>query len=525
MTRVARVLHREDGEHGALTVRDGSHLGAHGGASHVAGRHEVRIVADVRRVLSGEEPHHVPRPARAVGLAASHGGEQRVAGVLLRPDHREARRAVLAVPSVVRGQVQLIVSRRVVVHARVADVAVLAHVAGVAVVGVGGGDDPEAERVDAEHLLLEQPLLQGVADERQPGERLVGIARPDEHLPTEQLESALLVGRVDAGPALRAALVLVDLDERLHRGTRGGVGSGERAVVGVLGHEHEPVPADVRIVRDREPVTAGKRVLTERLERRPEALRRVLIDVGHRHRRDRRVPEDDVSMEVGEAGRSRPFIRDERGERARRRAVVVLLRGGLMVEPEDRLARNAFDAIRSADRGVVGGVRADDDRQKEVQEHLQHEARIVADGRLPQRLAGGGVVAVQVRPHRGVEADLLRPESLRVIRDGGEVEGPPELHRVCRVPLGIEGSQAEGRTLRELVRLPGSGERVEEYRVDRLRRVDVRVAEVRIAQNVERGAVRASLRPLPGRWRRGRRGGAGCQDQGNRGAAQLIEAP
>src|SRR5262249_3366445 len=125
------------------------------------------------------------------------------------------------------------------------------------------------------------------------------------------------------------------------------------------------------------------------------------------------------------------------------RAVVVLLRRRLVVEPEHRLTGDALRATRPAGGRVQRGRRTDHDRQQEVQEHLDHEALIIADGCLPERLARARVVTVEKAAGARVEADILRAEALRVVRDRGEVERSAELDGVRRVSVRVEGRETE----------------------------------------------------------------------------------
>ncbi len=136
-------------------------------------RDELRIVAQIRRVCAGEEAHDVARAARPVGFASAQRSEQRIARVLLGPHHGKTAGIVVAAT---RLQPELPVRGRVVVHPGVTEERVLARVARRRIVGVGVGDEAEAERVGAEALFLDEPLLQHVADIRRAGEGLVGIA-------------------------------------------------------------------------------------------------------------------------------------------------------------------------------------------------------------------------------------------------------------------------------------------------------------------------------------------------------------
>src|SRR5262249_35754291 len=121
------------------------------------------------------------------------------------------------------------------------------------------------------------------------------------------LELALLVGLAEhageAVPALRVALVLEDLEERLHLRAELGLRALllGRGRAGILDEEHVAV-ALVRVVRDREHVAAVPGVEARRLELAPEALRRRLLEV-RRGEGHALVLEDDVAMHRARAGR------------------------------------------------------------------------------------------------------------------------------------------------------------------------------------------------------------------------------
>src|SRR5439155_24190977 len=204
--------------------------------------------------------------AGAVDLAPAYGGEERIARVLFGPYDGEAarrrldarrrdpgeherRRGVVAQPDVTVGAEVLLFGRP---RRRV--------------VGVRAADQPELERVHAQPLLLDEALLEGVPDVVQRRKHLMRVGDRAEELQAVQLlEAADLVGRLHAGPALGVALVLVHLDQRLHRGAERGIGGGERTVVGVHRREHQAA-ARVGVVRYREDVAAGQAVETLALQ-------------------------------------------------------------------------------------------------------------------------------------------------------------------------------------------------------------------------------------------------------------------
>src|SRR6185503_6980525 len=82
------------------------------------------------------------------------------------------------------------------------------------------------------------------------------------------LEAAGLVRRVEAGEALRFALVLDDLDERLHRRAPPRGLGGERRHVRAFDAKHA-TRAQVRVVGDGEDVAAGARVEAGAVKARP----------------------------------------------------------------------------------------------------------------------------------------------------------------------------------------------------------------------------------------------------------------
>ena len=147
------------------------------------------------------------------------------------------------------------------------------------VVGVGARDEAELERVDPEALFFGEPFDQRVAciasarhavrpEVRHPvGERPVvaftgvAVAVPPEGVVFEFLEPAQFVFIAEnvghAHPAFRVALVLHDLDHRLHRGPQPRP-SGLfflAARTRIVDGEH-PAVADVRVVWDGERVAA-----------------------------------------------------------------------------------------------------------------------------------------------------------------------------------------------------------------------------------------------------------------------------
>ena len=104
--------------------------------------------------------------------------------------------------------------------------------AGCGVVSVRAADHAEPERVDAHALLLDEPLLEDVADVVERREGLVRVGDRREELQAVQLlEAALLVGAAaDVGAALGVALVLIHLHHGLDAAAgRGFVGGDGRA--------------------------------------------------------------------------------------------------------------------------------------------------------------------------------------------------------------------------------------------------------------------------------------------------------
>ena len=145
------------------------------------------------------------------------------------------------------------VAQGAVEQTEAAGVVVLAGRSGEAVVAVGAADDTVLERIDPDSLLLEKPLLEGVAHERQ-GAR--GHRRQ-----VELLEIAELVGGAHSGQALGAALVLEDLHQRLQGPAPRRIGGGQRRAVGVLGQKGLPL-TEVRVVRNGQDVAAVTGVQT-----------------------------------------------------------------------------------------------------------------------------------------------------------------------------------------------------------------------------------------------------------------------
>ena len=506
---VLRCQHDE----GRPVAVDGADLAAHGDALAVAHLDQVRPGADGLGVPAGEEADDRPCPARAVDLPPSHRGEDRVSGVLLRPHHREPARAVLDVRPPLRVEAAARVGCRSVgvENAGVARPLVLAHAARDAVVIVGGGDETEPEGVHLDRLLLLEAFLQRVPDERERREGVRGGAVAEERHPVGGLEGAKLVRRANSRLALRAGLGLVDLDQRLAGSPDRGVGGRERAVVRVLRQEH-PARAHVRVVRNREPVAAGEALLAGRAEHCPEPLRRRLLDVADRQRGDVVVPEDHVPMEVVSERGSAPLVADEARERAGSRAIVELLGRGADVVPDDR---GLVETVRApvAAEGPAVGHRQGHDRDEEPGQGIpdgREVAGLALHDRVPELRALVRVVTVLA----WCEADVALAESLRMVGHGGEVERPPEPERASRMALRVVGREPDLLPGRETVGVARCVTHVEDRGVDGVDRVDVRLAEVGPAEEIEARARRPRLGagPRPGSVRPGGRGGeAACE--------------
>ncbi len=284
--------------------------------------------------------------------------------------------------------------------------------------------------------------------------------------------------------------MLVHLDQRLHRRAERRVGRGGD------GREHEAA-ARVRVVRDREDVAAGEPIQALALERRPQPLRRRLLHVARRQRRDDGVPEDDVPVKVVAAGLAAPLVGDEGRERAGGRAVVELLGRRLRVLPDERRLREAVDAVGSAPgeslRRVHVAVREQErdhrERRQQARERRQRRGELIASR---------DTVARVVARKPGREADLDLAELLRVVGDRSEVERPAELRGARRHALGVVRREADRLALREPVGAARVLARAGEDRVRRVGGVHVRVPEVRLAELLEARAGLARFRPLPG---------------------------
>ncbi len=158
----------------------------------------------------------------------------------------------------------------------------------------------------------------------------------------------MFVAAEDARLALRRALVLEHLDDRLHLRTKFGVLRGERRPVLVDRIEHQAL-AEVRVVRNREHVAAGQALEAIGAQSAPQALRRRHGVERNHPRRHRFVSKKHVAVNVASLRVAAPLVAVERGELA---PTVGLVRLRLNVRPH---ARTLFGAIsakhRVADRG------------------------------------------------------------------------------------------------------------------------------------------------------------------------------
>ncbi len=280
---------------------------------------------------------------------------------------------------------------------------------------------------------------------------------------------------------LRVALDLHHLDQALEVAAQARVIGRDRLAGVVERLEHQALAA-VRVVRNRQQPRAFLLLLGHPG---PEFLLVGAVERRERHVGDVEVTEDDVAMHVPGLRRGGPFVACQRRELA---GPVVVDRG-LDLDVLPGAARGLGTSVERRVTGVRAAVVFDDILQE------------------PCALLVNGLEVAQLLEHRIVAAlgtrDLRRvhlADELGVVGDGNPVERPADV-----VLLAVHDHVT---ALRELVGLVRRDPRTADVCVERVGRVHVRLAEVRVLERVlrDRGL------ELLDRWRRGGgRRGCGCR--------------
>ena len=253
---VAQRARQEDRALRSPDLRERRQRAAHRDALGIAARHAVRGVAEVVGQLpAAEEAHHRPRPTGAVGLPPQDRLEERVAAVLLGPEHPRARPGCSPGESISpTGSASIAGPSRSAVPFE----ATLVREAGGGQVGVGARNETETEGVLTEAVVIGEAALQRLAHHVGPLVRRLlrsEIAREEAQVvgsPLRRLlEAARLVRRVAEQEALGVTLVLHHLDQALVARSQRDLRAAQ-LLAGDDRRAERRALAQVRVVRDRD---------------------------------------------------------------------------------------------------------------------------------------------------------------------------------------------------------------------------------------------------------------------------------
>jgi hypothetical protein len=167
--RRAWVAHRRDQKgRGRIATGRRRQVPSHRDPSRVARFDDVRRLTQHRiEFPTAEEPRGHPGAARSEGLAALHRIEDRVTGVLLRPDASESTRTVgeRSPHRITSGRHLKPLCWRVVRQTAPAVIREFFGIARISIMRIGRGDDPELVRINPEPGAFPKTFEQGIPDE------------------------------------------------------------------------------------------------------------------------------------------------------------------------------------------------------------------------------------------------------------------------------------------------------------------------------------------------------------------------
>ena len=453
---------------------------------------------------AGEQPRPDPWSTRREGLASPQGSEDRLAAVLLGPHADESarvvpkdRRAGRSVRREPHGAVDPGPPER-------RSGPSLVDAAGRRGVGVGAADQSEGERVHADPLLLAQALDQRVARVVEPRDAALHAvpAGPDAVATvlegfTRQvallLEVAELVGPArdvrEAVATLGLPLDLHHLDERLEPRALPRSCALLRLRRVAIGELEHPSVRQVRVVRDRDRVTARSALGAQLAQPLPEELWGRRVDPRQRELGADLVRKDHVAVDLAARRRLAVLPGVECREAARLAAVVEAFggfTGGLPGRGDGFATRGVVVSADLVDAVEEAGDPGHPRREAVEPDPAGHPPRLLA--------AVDAAARAVVRRRAGRRAERHLGHPLRMVRHGGEVERAVDAERTRT------GRRNRGELDRLAARIAVGVERGERQspgiRVHRVGGMNVEVAEERAAKRGLLAAGRARRRGL-----------------------------
>ena len=307
--------------------------------------------------------------------------------------------------------------------------------------GVGRADQAELEGVHSDPRLLCEPFDQHLS--RVDQGRNFTHWQPRSGLgqrgTRQRFETTEFVGHGPAYAAFRIAFVLRDLDQHLERSPPLGCGTIDRRPVRQLGAKKQPV-ADVRIVRNHQRVTTGALLRAISLERAPETVFPVLVQVTRRQIGNDVIAKHDVAVRVVAVRHTGPLVTHEARELARATAIVGGFGGIPSLAPGNARGFDTGLPRLAAEREVRGLLHRED---------ASILRRIRQARPAPQRDADERVVSD--RTGRCAEVGLT--QQLGMVRDHREIQRPAQLDLARRSAIRAVGLNANRLATRKAVRV------------------------------------------------------------------------
>ena len=368
---------------------------------------------------------------------------------------------------------------------------------------VGRADHPELEGVHPDPFAFAhafdqritrevEPRLTAPSAERAPARAFLAVVRGLLRELPDLLEAAQLVFASDYAVhpvgALGLALHLHHLDQPLDPRADSHLPDLLVSRFALPGRLEEPAVRHVRVVGDRDDLAVGAGIRTEGVEPVPEVDRVRGFEGRDGELRDARVTEDHVAMDLRHVDRVAVLPTVEGGEGAGFARVVPALCCAPRLAP-GRLQRGAAGRVSVAADLAPAPHHADD--AGHLPSHLESGER-----RLDRHFASestAGVCVVSVGARGRAEVHLADP--LGVVGDRGEVEGAGQTSPAIADAVFFEGTESDRLAPREAVSVVGRGEHPARAGVHRELRVDVEVAEERLAKRGTVGGPEATIRP------------------------------